>query len=128
MEKGLPPGGIWLDVTLRDSSSTGSDANPFVFSNGAKVEDTNVVIRWDVDQPFYSLNNHCSYLAAGGLKESGCIDYYAALCKTKGKCEEEEECPINNESGRSRANLPVFALFMAGSVFRAFYALVGPVA
>jgi len=39
--------------------------------------------------------------------------------------ESEDENSANSESGRSRANLPVFALFMACSVFVTFYALVG---
>ena len=39
--------------------------------------------------------------------------------------ESEDENSANSESDRSRANLPVFALFMACSVFKTFYALVG---
>ena len=45
------------------------------------------------------------------------------LCKKFENCEDENSA--NSESERSRANFPVFALFMACSVFKTFYALVG---
>ena len=45
------------------------------------------------------------------------------LCKTYEKCKDENSA--SSESERSRANLPVFALFLACSVFKTFYALVG---
>ena len=79
------------------------------------------------DEPQYGSSTSCVFLAAGGLNTVNCYEDIATLCKMNSECEEEEDkCPMNNGSDRSRANLPVFALFMAGSVFKAFYALVGP--
>ena len=96
-----------------------------MFSNGTQVVDTNALIKWADSNPKLSVDEYCAYLASSGLTDGSCESTSPALCKKKGQCE-EDACSTNNDSDRSRANLTVFALLMAGSVFKAFYALVGP--
>ena len=81
-------------------------------------------------QPDYSdENKRCSVIfksdnieKMGSIHCGGVANGYG-LCKTYEKCEDEDAA--NSESERSRANLPVFTLFTACSVFKTFYALVG---
>ena len=109
---------FWLDITSQDEDSDPSENNPFVFSDGTKVEDTNMLIKWIKDGPQYKSTYKCTYLGTSGLDTDLCNSSYNGLCRKK------EKCPLNSGSDRSRANLP--ALFMAASVFKAFYALIGP--
>ena len=126
---------IWLGITVEDINQPSDEStNSFVFSDGTKFDDSNFVFRWMADtmaggHPNYSDKDiRCtivkdesgevmmSTFCSGGANAHG-------LCKTYEKCEDENSA--NSESERSRANLPVFALFMACSVFKTFYALVG---
>jgi len=123
-------GDIWLNAESKDPSTSPKESNPFVFTNGTEIKDTNMLIKWRQGQPQYSSNAKCIYFAREGLMAIQCTFSFVGLCKIESEC--EEKCPIveqqvNNASDRSRANLPVLALFMAGSVFKAFYALVRPV-
>ena len=61
----------------------------------------------------------CAYLYYDGRLATDRCDYEGwALCTVA--CED-----ASSGSELSRANLPVFALFAAASIFKAFYALVG---
>ena len=128
MAKSGSDGDLWVHASSEDENANASDSNPFVFSDGTQVEDTNTLIKWSgPEEPEYDPDAKCVCLAAKRHQTGNYNDNLATLCKMESECEEEEEkCPMNNGSDRSRANLPVFALFMAGSVFKAFYALVGP--
>jgi len=119
---------LWIGVVSENESADPSESNPFVFFNGTQVEDANTLIKWRTKTgPSYSGLAKCVYLGVDGINTGSCAAASNHLCKVKIECEEKEEkCPMNNGFDRSRANLPVFALFMAGSVFKAFYALVGP--
>ena len=122
--KGTTDGDLWVRVLSEDDTSDPSEQdNPFVFSNGTVVEETNALIKWQKDEPRYDVSFSCVRLAAGGLKTSSCSASLATLCKVKSEC--EEKCPMNNGSDRFRANLPVFAIFMA--VFKAFNVFVAAV-
>ena len=101
--------------------------NPFVFSDGTDVDDSNFMYKWSQDEPYDdSFNYKCSIIYNDGTDElinsENCGESAHGLCKTYEKCNS-----VNSESEQSRANFPVFALFMACSVFKTFYALVGSV-
>ena len=126
---GVSSGYIWIDVTSRDLGSDPSGSNPFIFTNGTEVEDANALIRWAINygQPEYEASQKCVQLRAIGLYTDRCASILPSLCRKEVECEKEcekcEECSSNSGSDLSRANFP--ALFMAASVFKAFY--VGPV-
>jgi len=120
-------GYFWMDISSKNIGEDPSEKNPFVFSDGTEVKDTNMLIKWDSSssQPEYTSAYKCIILHTKGLQTDECsYDDILGLCKVDVEC--EKECSMSNGSGRSRKNLPVFALFMAGSVFKAFYALVRP--
>jgi len=125
---------IWLGITVgNENELPDATKNPFVFSDGTEFDDTDFVFRWVTggegpDQPIYSTDERCSTIFRGdGTDEKmtayACEAFVFGLCKTYQKCEDENSA--NSESVRSRANLPVFALFTACSVFKAFHALFG---
>jgi len=113
---------VWVDIASQDPASKPSGSNPYVFSDRTEVKDTNMLIKWaKPDQPIYHDTDKCAELSSRGLKTKSC------LSSNNGLCRKVVECSSNSGSNLSRANLPVFALFMTGGVFKAFYALVGPV-
>ena len=126
---------IYLGITVDDIlQASDKSTNPFVFSDGTKFDDTDFAFKWTTnregqDHPDYSdTSNRCSMIIkrenAEVMVSSYCQYNLYGLCKTYQECEDENSA--NSESERSRANLPVFALFMACSVFKTFYALDGP--
>ena len=122
---------IYLGITVGDIlQDSDKNTNHFVFSDGTKFDDTDFAFKWreGPDHPDYSdTSNRCSMLYkplnADVMVSSNCDRKVYGLCKTYQDCEDENSA--NSESERSRANLPVFALFMACSVFKTFYALFG---
>ena len=126
---------IWLGITVENMNENPHETkNPFVFSDGSDSDDSDYMFKWEKDggEPDYdNKNNKCSviFYDAGSDKmaSKSCGDSKDTygLCKIyEGPCERESEGE-NSESERSRANLPIFALFMACSVFKSFCALVG---
>jgi len=135
---------IYIGVTSRNlNESPHESENPFVFSDQNVFDDTNFVYKWEKgespDQPDYTQpEKRCSVLfykpgnnGNENMASCDCNKSMYGLCKVFEKCESEnddgteDENSANSNSGRSRANLPVFALFMAFSVFKTFFALVG---
>ena len=102
--------------------------NPLSFSDGTKVDnlDRKQLLKWSclssTKQPLYNERSfkcgRLTYLLV--MDNSECNYVTNALCTVP--CED-----ASSGSKRSRANLPVFALFAAASVFKAFFALIGPV-
>ena len=124
---------IYLGITVDDIfKASDKKTNSFVFSDGTKFDDTDFAFKWStaemVVQPNYSdKSNRCTMiyklLNAEVMVSDYCSYNIYGLCKTYQECEDENSA--NSDSERSRANLPVFALFMACSAFKTFYALVG---
>ena len=115
---------IWLGISVGDMNENLSEAdNPLSFSDGTKVDDSdyNMLLKWFCGQPEYTDPSYkCGYLYNNGrLGHSDCDFQEYALCTVA--CED-----ASSGSELSRANLPVFALFAAVSVFKAIYALVKP--
>ena len=111
---------IFLGITFRDiNNKPDSVTNRFVLSDGTDFDDTDYLYQWGDGKPGYTTFEKCAYLGNDGK----IVDVY---CRTEGKalCAVESTCPSSG-SERSRANLPIFALFVAGSVFNAFHALAG---
>ena len=100
--------------------------NPFAFSDGTEIEESSFVWNWDESEPDYNDGKgdyKCVYLnGKGKMKADECERANAyALCRI------EEDCvDASSESVRSRAKLPVFAVFVLFSIFNTFSALVGP--
>ena len=118
-----PPGSIWLGISARNMDEDLSEAdNPFSFSDGTKIDDSkyDMLLKWQCGQPVYiEPNQKCGYIYSNGkLSHYKCSLEAFALCNVA--CEE-----ASSGSELSRANSPVFAVFAAASVFKAFYALVG---
>ena len=127
---------IWVGITVEDvNQPADKNANYFVFPGGSKFDDTDFAFKWEVGgmgvhQPDYSDENKRCSVIFNALNDEKMRSYYCGgmvsaygLCITYQKCEDEDAA--NSESERSRANLPVFTLFTACSVFKTFYALVG---
>ena len=96
--------------------------NPFSFSDGTEFSDSeaDMLLKWACEKPDYTAaSEKCAYLYYDGRLATDRCDYEEwALCTVA--CED-----ASSGSELSRANLPVFALFAAASIFKAFYALVG---
>jgi len=115
---------IWLGISVGDMGQDLSETdNPLSFSDGTKVDnsDSKQLLKWACNQPKY---DHLSYKCAHlqnilAMANIDCDFQGWALCTVA--CED-----ASSGSELSRANLPVFALFAAASIFKAFYALVGP--
>ena len=121
--------GITVDDIFQDSDK---NTNHFVFSDGTKFDDTDFAFKWSTVemevQPNYKDKSYkCTMIYkdknAEVMVSNTCDGSVYGLCKTYQECEDENSA--NSDSERSRANLPVFALFMACSAFKTFYALVG---
>jgi len=115
-----PSTAIFLGISVKEPDQTpNKDTNPFVFSDGKNFDfdDKNFVYQWVEGGPTYDVVYKCAYLdSSGEIYETSCDMSGKALCFT--------DCPSSG-SKSSRKNFPLFALFVAGSVFNAFYALAG---
>ena len=98
---------MFVGISSESASTPPSKTNPFVFSNGTQVKDTNTLVKWKKKHPYYHSTFQCVSLTAAGLEAGVCS---ATLVNSE--C--EEECQMNNGSDRSRENLPVFAPFFGG--------------
>jgi len=126
---------IWLGIAVEDINEAPHETNnPFKFSDGTDVDDSNFIYKWEKNtmagnHPVYKDEWRCTILAQSRETEVmatfNCdgVGVAFGLCKIYEKCKDENSA--SSESERSRANLPVFALFLACSVFKTFYALVG---
>jgi len=127
---------IWLGITVADVNEPPNElSNDFVFSDGSDFDDTDFVFKWlkgMESEPDYSkTKNRCSTTYFAG-KEETMASYECdinegayGMCKIYEQCEGENSASTKFEL--SRANLLVFALFMACSVLKTFYGLVGMV-
>ena len=114
---------IFLGITSRNMNDSPQppDFNPFVFSDDT-VFDGESVYQWADSKPSEGYYEHCVYLGNDGkVSNTECGLEGKALCIVETACTD----PESSGSALSRANLPLFALFMAGSVFNAFHALAG---
>jgi len=127
---------IWLGITVGDMDENPHETkNPFVFSDGTEIDESNFMYKWENggasgDHPYINSEgkNRCSVIfnMRGEIMQSHICDGATSgygLCKKYENCKDENSA--SSESERSRANLPVFALFVACSVFKTLYALVG---
>jgi len=110
---------IWLGITLQDINQPADvNTNKFIFSDGSDPSSDLSFVSWKDSQPSYGSGgtfNKCIMINKNDeMQANMCSEDALGLCKTY-ECE-------NSESERSRANLPVFALFMACSLFKTFYA------
>ena len=100
--------------------------NNFAYSDGTDFDVSSFPYKWNDNYPDYASwgGYYNCVLLRGDEKITNylCVDLQAnALCFV------EKDCEVSNsDSERSRLNFPVFALFMAGSVFKTFFTLVGP--
>ena len=110
---------IFLGITSKNiEQNPDENDNPFVFSDGAKFDDGDFPYDWAANRPMHAIELNCVKLyVSGELYEDKCSEESKALCHIG--------CPKPADSGSElfRANLPLFALFAAGSVFDALAAL-----
>ena len=116
---------IALGITAKDmDKQLNENDNHFVFLDGTDFDEGSFAFQWGDDQPSYGVGGafRCAFVNKDGKLENIHCGYDAhALCYIE-ECED-----ANSGSERSlSANLPVFALFTAASVFKTFFALVGP--
>jgi len=117
--------GIVLGITAKDvDKPLTENNNDFAYSDGTDFDVSSFAYKWIDNDPDYDTDggkHKCVYLRGDGkITNYECVGLTGnALCFV------EEDC-ANSDSERSRLNLPVFALFMAGSVFKTFFELVGP--
>jgi len=111
---------IFLGITVKKPDQTpNEDTNPFVFSDGTNFDfdDENFVYPWASGGPGYDDIYKCAYVETDKkIWENSCDSTGKALCFI--------DCPSSG-SESFRENFPLFAFFVAGSVFNAFYALTG---
>ena len=112
---------LYLGITVKDPDlSPNEDTNPFVFSDGTNFDfdDESYVYQFNSGEPTYYDLYKCAYLGSGGeIFEADCTESMKTLCFI--------DC-LNSGSESSRKKFPLFALFVAGSVFNAFFdALAG---
>ena len=110
---------MYLGISAGNMDQDLSEAdNPFSFSDGTAAFGTDMLIKWDQAAGYHTESVKCAFIQPNGkIINSVCTNDFYALCSVPALC---------SGSDRSRANLLVLALFAAGSVFKAFYALVGP--
>jgi len=133
-------GGIWLKIAVTDLNKPSSKTNPFIFSDGTEFDFDDSGFAFDVNdgEPNYAYDGIFKCLkfhGSGKLVSKDCRTLSYGLCKKYEKCEDEDEDEsedenededsANSEFEPFRTNFPVFALFMACSVFKILYALVG---
>ena len=98
-------------------------SNEHAFSDGTPFSDHGFLYEWDILQPDYTNQGafKCAKLKSNGkIASDQCDSELNALCKIE-ECED-----ASSESERSRVKLSVFALFMACSVLKTFFALDRP--
>ena len=105
--KGDEESKIFLGVTVRNIYDYPSPSlNPFVFSDGTDFDDGEFPYKWGDNEPGYVATTKCTYLGNNGrVFEVECDQVGKALCAVESTCAE-------SGSERSRANLPIFALFL----------------
>jgi len=112
---------VWIGITVVDTNQPADkNTNKFAFSDGTDPSSDLSFLSWNSNEPDYGDNGiyRCALINSDNeMASNTCDKTMFGLCKTY-ECE-------NSESERSRANLPVFALLMACSVFKTFFALVG---
>jgi len=111
---------MWLGITAKNMEEAAHETNnPFAFSDGTEIDESSFVWNWDENEPNY--NNgvgdyKCAYLRQNGkMAADKCEVSNAALCRIEEKCED-----ASSKSERSRAKLPVFAVFILCSIFKTF--------
>jgi len=111
---------LYLGITVKEPEQPpNKDTNPFVFSDGTNfdIDNKNFVYPWASGVPSYNDIYKCAYVDTDKkIWDNNCDSTGKALCFIV--------CPSSG-SESSRKNFPLFALFVAGSVFNAFYALAG---
>ena len=111
---------MFLGITARDPKQTpDEESNPFILSDGTEFDDDDFdsFYKWSDSFPLYIDGSNCAYLGSDSRIYDASCDYDGvALCYVA--------C-ADSASERSRANLPLFALFVAGSVFKALHVLAG---
>ena len=115
---------IFLGITSRNMNNAPEppDVNPFVFSDDTVFDGKNFLYQWADTKPGEGYYERCVYLGNDGkVSNINCDLEGKALCIVDSTCTD----PESSGSVLSRANLLLFALFMAGSVFNAFHALAG---
>jgi len=112
---------VWIGSTVEDfDQPADANTNKFIFSDGTDSCSDLSFVKWKEGEPAYDYAgiHKCVMITKMNTNDKMWADMCSAtalgLCKTY-ECE-------NSESERSRANLPVFALFMACSLFKTFYA------
>ena len=93
--------------------------NPFAFSDGTEIDESSFVWNWDENEPDFNDGKgdlKCVYLMQDKMATDKCeTAKYSALCRIEEKCED-----ASSKSERSRAKLPVFAVFILCSIFKTF--------
>ena len=111
---------MFLGISVKEPEQTpNKDTNPFVFSDGTNFDfdDKNFVYQFSSGEPTYDDGFKCAFVASNG-------ELYETDCSLTGKTICFIDCPSSG-SESFRENFPLFAFFVAGSVFNAFYALTG---
>jgi len=102
---------VFIGVTVRDAGETPDKvANPFVFSDDTEFKDGDFLKWAESTIPEYADIYRCSILknSNGKMSDVSCDQSGRALCYV--------DCPTSGFE-LSRANLPLFALFLAAHVF-----------
>ena len=103
---------VFIGINVRNTEQTPHETNiPFVFSDGTEFDEDDF-LKWTDNTPEYKGDLKCTLLLDG--KVLGKIG--DALCDAKGKALCYLGC-TSSASELSRANLPLFAIFVAGGVF-----------
>ena len=102
---------VFIGVTIRDAGQAPDKvANPFVFSDDTEFKDGDFLKWAESTIPEYADIYRCSILknSNGKMSDVSCDQSGRALCYVN--------CPTSGFE-LSRANLPLFALFLAAHVF-----------
>jgi len=116
---------IALGITAKDvNKPLDENDNNFAYSDKTDFDVSSFPYKWYENGPDYDASEYkCVHLRGDEV----IANYLCASLLANALCFVEEDCEVaNSDSERSRLNLPVFVLFMAGSVFKIVFALVGP--
>ena len=120
---------IWLEIRVNNMANDAhAQFNPFAFSDGTVLYDSDFAFKWYKNKPNYDEGDQkkCVLITKDlTLYADECSVPGKPLCKIVEKC--EDEISTNSKSDRSRVHSPVFALFLAISVLKFFFAQVGSV-
>ena len=114
---GITPTDLKKPLTTND--------NDFTFSDETDFDVSSFPYKWNGNFPDYNGPDtmKCVYLRTDGEM----ANIHCESLSGNALCFVEEDCKgANSDSERSRLNLPIFALFMAGSFFKIFFALAEP--